>query len=292
MPTTLAAFFSGMYCKKNKIPFVIDVIDIWPQSLYPLTRLSFLLKFLCYPWQLVANYTYGLADLLLAESKKYLETAGKHNKRAIKKYYYLGVDKNKTQELIKLSSLKLEKPTDEIWICYGGQLGTSYGFEPIIEALKALNKNQIKYKFWFVGDGEKRPEIEEKIRENNLNAEVTGFVNYTDFLKYLSCCDIAINIFKENTKVVHSYKFNDYVASGLFVLNSLKGETSEMVESYEIGFNFDFGANNLTSALLEVCKNLKKYQKWKTNCNKLIKEKLDKKMIYSNLTKNMLNLIK
>jgi glycosyltransferase involved in cell wall biosynthesis len=241
---------------------------------------------------LVANYTYGLADLLLAESKKYLETAGKHNKRAIKKYYYLGVDKNKTQELIKLSSLKLEKPTDEIWICYGGQLGTSYGFEPIIEALKALNKNQIKYKFWFVGDGEKRPEIEEKIRENNLNAEVTGFVNYTDFLKYLSCCDIAINIFKENTKVVHSYKFNDYVASGLFVLNSLKGETSEMVESYEIGFNFDFGANNLTSALLEVCKNLKKYQKWKTNCNKLIKEKLDKKMIYSNLTKNMLNLIK
>lgn len=89
-----------------------------------------------------------------------------------------------------------------------------------------------------IGDGEKREYIEKLVLENNLNVEITGRLAYKDFLRYLSYCDIAINSFKEGTLVVHSYKFNDYVATGCYVMNNLPGETAEMISKYGIGDNF------------------------------------------------------
>lgn len=291
MPTTLAAFVSGMYCKFYGIPFVVDVIDLWPESLYPLSKYSFLLSLACYPWRLLSQKSYSLADLLIAESKHYLHTASKFNSYATKDFFYLGVDRKRTRALLESSKLLLAKPSDEIWVCYGGQLGNSYDFDTLLEAVKFIHDIGIKYKFWFVGDGEMRSKIENYAKKFQLNVHITGLVSYADFLKFLSYCDIGINIFKKNTKVVHSYKFNDYVATKLFILNSLPGETSEVIDQYKIGLNFNFSSNKLASVLCEVCQNWKFYKCWVENCDKLIAEVLDSTMIYSKMTQQINSLL-
>jgi hypothetical protein len=132
-----------------------------------------------------------------------------------------------------------------------------------------------------VGDGVRHGEIYDYIKENGLNAEITGFLPYENLLGYLSYCDIAINIFRENTKVVYSYKFNDYVAMDCFVLNSLEGETAKMIEQYQVGKNFNFGEKSLPLVLKEVLENWEVYKQWRNNTYRLISEKLDKDKIYS-----------
>lgn len=292
MPTTLAAFFCGRYCKINGIPFVIDVIDLWPESLYPASNISKLLPLICFPWSYFAHKAYGYANLLCAESEYYLSIASQYNTTAKKDFFYLGVDQARAKQLLATSKIFLSKPANEIWVCYGGQLGNSYDFDVILEAIKFIHDNGVKYRFLFIGDGELRPKIEQTICEFGLNAMVTGFVAYEDFLKYLSYCDIAINAFKENTRVVHSYKFNDYVSMNTFILNNLPGETSGMVDDYNIGLNFNYSTQRLPHILLGTCQNWPFYKNWKENCKKLIAEKLDKHIIYSKMAMHINGLLK
>lgn len=283
MPTSTSAYICGRYCKRHKIRFIVDVIDLWPESLYPITKFSWLFKLLCYPWQKITEKAYGYADLITAESRKYCDESKKYNKLAVTNYTYLGIDKQKIRYLLEDSNVFLSKPIDELWICYGGHLGRSYDFNCVLEALLYIQQKGIKYKCFFIGDGELRKEIESFAILHQLNIYITGIQAYSNYLKYLSFCDIAINVFKKNTKVVHSYKFNDYVALNLFILNSLVGETAEMIDKYKIGLNFDFSNHRLKAILYEVCCNWEKYKSWNGNNEALINDLLDEKMIYKKM---------
>lgn len=168
------------------------------------------------------------------------------------------------------------------WIGYAGSLGMSYDFESLIKGVAVLN-GKYQYKLFFIGDGVCRAKVENLINQYSVNAEITGFLKYGDLLKYLSYCDIAVNIFRDKTKVVHSYKFNDYVATNCFILNSLLGETADMVDRYKVGLNFDFKDNTFDKVLLQCLEFWDEYREWKLNNERLVDELLDKEAIYSQI---------
>lgn len=285
MPASLTAYYCGRFCKRRKIKFVVDVIDLWPDSLFPISLKYKFLKPLFSPWTYITNKAYSMADYISAESKKYAEIALKKSKTTKWSHTYLGVDMEEMNRLVLSSKVPDRTENEEIWICYGGSLGNSYDFDSILEAIKYIDSEGINYRFFFVAEGECRNQISDYIQENKLNAQITGRMPYNDYLKYLSRCDIAINSFKATTKVVYSYKFNDYVGLKLFVLNNLQGETADMVNEYSIGRNFD--ENNLSKILFEVCYNWDTYKLWKQNSIKLINERLNSGMIYNRLAQNI-----
>ena len=287
MPASLTAFYCGRFCKRRKIKFVVDIIDLWPDSLFPISHKFRALKPILFPWAFITNRAYSMADYISAESKKYAEVALRKSKTTKWSYTYLGVDIEEMNRLVLSSKVPNRTDDNEIWICYGGSLGNSYDFDSILEAVKFIDSEGIKYRFFFVSEGECRFEIEKYIQQHQLNAEITGRMPYNDYLKYLSRCDIAINSFKPTTKVVYSYKFNDYVGLKLFVLNNLRGETADMVNEYSIGRNFD--EKNLSKILFEVCYNWETFKLWKENSIKLIEEKLNSDLIYTKLALHILS---
>lgn len=280
MPTSSSAYVCAKFCKKHGIKFVVDVIDLWPDSLLPLIKGSSIIKAILFPWTYMTRYAYRNADVIMGESMAYAQEAKKYNNKAPVFPIYLGVDVDYITSVKSLWAIKLEKPKDEIWIAYAGSLGNSYDFESLLDAVKGI-QGQYKYKLWFVGDGVRRKEIEDYIEANSLKAEITGFLPYEQLLGYLSYMDIAVNIFRANTKVVYSYKFNDYVAMDCFVLNSLKGETADMVDKYQIGRNFNFSDQPLSVVLDDTMAHWEEYSSWRGNHQRLIDEKLDKEKIYS-----------
>lgn len=284
MPTSTAAYVCGKYCKKHGVRFVVDVIDLWPDSLLPIIVgiKGQLLKYFIYPWKYITVQAYKMADVILGESKQYADEAALYNNKASIYPLYLGVDRNEVNELITNSTLALNRSNDEIWIGYAGSLGTSYDFETLVKGVASLN-GKYQYKLFFIGDGVCRTEIENLINQYSVNAEITGFLKYGDLLKYLSYCDIAVNIFRDKTKVVHSYKFNDYVATNCFILNSLPGETADMIDRYKVGLNFDFKDNTFDKVLLLCLAFWDDYREWKLNNRKLVDELLDKEVIYSKI---------
>ena len=280
MPTSSSAYVCAKYCKKHGVKLVIDVIDLWPDSLLPLMKGKQLIKTMLYPWTHLTLYAYRHADVIMGESVKYAQEAKKYNQKAEMLPVYLGIDMSIVNKVKAEKPVVLEKSDDEIWIAYAGSLGTSYDFLTLLDAVKSIHR-KYRYKLWFVGDGIRHKEIADYITANELNAEITGFVCYEQLLGYLCYCDIAVNIFRDNTKVVYSYKFNDYVATNCFVLNSLEGETADMVDEYRIGRNFNFSDKPLSKVLADTFEHWDEYVTWKGNQQKLIDDKLDKAKIYS-----------
>lgn len=285
MPTSTAAYVCGRFCKKHNIHYIIDVIDLWPDSLIPvLGRKKYLINWLLYPWRFFTISAYKFADVILGESQKYTFKAHLYNPTVPAYSFYLGIDKNKVVQQIGKSKVVIQKNINEIWIVYAGNLGVSYDFETLIKGVASLN-NRFIYRLLFVGDGTKRKNVENLIKNYNVNGYITGYVGYDDLLKYLSYSDIAVNIFCKNTKVVHSYKFNDYVATSCFILNSLPGETADLVSLYKVGLNFDFENNTFDKILLHVLENWDSYKLWKNNNDILIDKVLDKRIVYTQLKK-------
>jgi glycosyltransferase involved in cell wall biosynthesis len=288
MPTSTAAFVCGKYCKNNKIRFVIDIVDLWPDSLLPVNIIFKIFKWVFYPWKYLTIKAYKFADIIMGESKKYVEIASKYNPSVLVYPVYLGIDRQQIEKLKNESRIVLKKPDDELWICYAGSLGTSYDFDELLCAIHKIHK-VCNYKLIFIGGGCKQKYIEQKIDDLDLNGIITGRLSYSDYLKYLSYCDIGINIFKRDTFVVHSYKFNDYVASNLFILNSLSGETAELIDAYKIGRNFNFSDCLLKDVLKEVCEKWDIYKNQKENNIKIIDNLLDKNIIYPRVLEKILD---
>ena len=286
MPTSSAAFVAGRWCKKNNIPFVIDVIDIWPDSLIPLIPCKKIINSLLLPWKELTNKAYRLADYISAESDGYAKIAHEINPKVPYSHTYLGIDCHTIARFIGESKLVLDKPNNEVWIAYGGSLGQSYDFDVILRGLSVLRNKQIPYKMWFVGDGEKAEYIRDYALRHQLNVEITGRLPYKDLLKYLSYCDIALNSFKEGTRVVHSYKFNDYIATGCFVLNNLSGETADMIDKYRVGYNYN--SNNFSDILIKAIDNLHTQRLTLShNLQNLIADNLDTSTIYGRLYRDI-----
>jgi len=284
VPTISSGLVCNYFCKKRGIPFFIDIIDIWPESLIILSKQRKLLFLLTYPWKLAAFKVYQSADKIFAGSIGYAEYVQQYNKKIKAIPIYLGTDSNRFKLLVAQNSLKIEKPNDEIWICYGGLLGNNYDFEVILDSFKRLIDNGFKnIKLLFIGDGQENKMISAYKDKFNLPIEITGYLKYEDYLKYLSYSDIAINSFKKGTRVAYSYKFNDYISAGLPVVNNVTGETAELIDRYKIGVNFNYSDAPLYDNLSFLLKHPERLAEMKKNSTFVADHVLAKEIVYQEM---------
>ena len=59
VPTVSSGVVCNLYCRKKKLPFVVDVIDLWPESFLVLSRHKKLFQWLTYPWKKLAEKVYS-----------------------------------------------------------------------------------------------------------------------------------------------------------------------------------------------------------------------------------------
>ena len=119
-----SAFFMENYAKKNKIPFILDIQDTWPESISAgINTDNYIVKLLMYPFILYANAIYRKADLIIGVSETYAKRGRVKNCKS-KEFIsvYIGAEGNKFDNVIVKN---LKKSKNEIWITYIGTLSLS-----------------------------------------------------------------------------------------------------------------------------------------------------------------------
>jgi len=281
VPTISSGLVCKWFCKKRGVPFFIDIIDLWPESLIILSKYRKLLTFLTYPWKLAALYVYKSADEIFAGSVDYAEYAQLYNKKTKAIPVYLGTDRDRFRLLVSQSGLMIDKPAGEIWISYGGLLGNNYDFDVILDSFKRLvDEGFYNIRLLFIGGGKEYNRILSYKEKFLLPIVITGYLNYEDYLKWLSCSDIAINSFRRGTRVAYSYKFNDYISAGLPVVNNVMGETAGLIEKYKMGLNFNYSDNSLFDCLCFLLKQPKMLAEMKKNSVFVGEQVLAKEVVY------------
>ncbi|MFQ7800970.1 MAG: glycosyltransferase [Coprobacillus cateniformis] len=216
----------------------MDVQDLWPESFTIALGNSVVSRIIMLPLKRIVNDAYKKSDVVIAVSDTYVKRALLNMNS--KPYYsiYLGTDGNSVERALMEESETI-KSEDEFAIGYIGNIGASYDFLHVFEALSLLKKkgyNNIK--FHIFGDGNYRNQVEEYIKKYFSNVYIYGYLPYIEMIKLCRQCDMVLNPIIAGTASSVINKVGDYAAMGIAVVNTQDNmEYRELVEKYNAGFN-------------------------------------------------------
>ena len=289
-PLMTSAYFMGKFAKKNNIPFIIDVQDIWPESISSGINIdNILMKVLMCPFTLFANKIYRLANLIFGVSQTYVDRA-KVNGTLAKEFIpvYIGAEGNKFEKDIEIK----EKEKEEIWCMYVGTLSYSYDLLTLILAFNDLKDINSNIKLYILGDGPDFNILKNKAEELGLlnkTVYLKGFLPYEKMITYLKSADIALNSIKGKALQTITNKFGDYVSAGLPLLNCCQSnEIITLIEEKKLGLNYTPGnIESFKEKLFKMLSDKNKMKNYSENCKKFAEEKFDRKESYRIIEKKI-----
>ena len=233
--------------KDKKTKAIIDIVDIWPETLpIPIVCKRYFNFFVGWVWKYLRNYALKRADYIVCQSNYFKQK--------------LALKGNNVQVIYLAKIIKYyEKPMADVTfgkvikIAYLGSMNTITDFDTLLKISKAFGLNNIE--IILIGNGERKDWLLSALKENNIKYTYFGKIFEEEKKKeILSKCDFGFNGYKSNTEVALSYKSIDYLSYGLPLINSAKNDTRDYVEKYNIGFNYN---ENTIDQLIENLKTLK-----------------------------------
>lgn len=281
-PMMGAAYEVGKYANKQQIPFIIDVQDVWPESIKNTLKFpESVTDTLLYPLTWYANRIYQMADFVVGVSESYVDRVQKVNQRA-KSYLpvFIGTD------LGYFDSCHVQQPrekSDEFSVTYVGTLSYSYDIETVIKAVARLNqKGYTDIVFNVLGDGPLKPRFQALANELDANVVFKGYLPYEEMIPILTNSDIAANAITKGAQQSITNKIGDYLASGLPVLNSSQNEEfRQIVEDRKLGYSYEPGDVERLVELIEMLYNNRDLRTvCGRNARRLAEEKFDRRTSY------------
>lgn len=285
VPSLTAPFFVSRYCEINRIRFIVDVQDLWPEAFQMVLNIPVVSKLIFLPFKWMANKIYQKADDIVAVSQTYVDRVLSVNTKCEYGYaIFLGTnletfDKNSKKEIF------LKKKEGEIWLAYCGTLGKSYDLECVIDALDYLKDASIK--LIVMGDGPEKRQLEKYAAEKNVNVCFIGRLSYDDMCALLSKCDITANPIVGTSVASIINKHADYVSCGLPVINTQNSvEYQKLIEDYHMGYSVNPGNYQaFADKLQELVCNEKLRKEMGSNARRCAEEKFNRKYTYQELIK-------
>ena len=242
---------SVFYSFLKSIPIVLDVKDLWPDIFWDKENISPLkkefIKFLFLPYRIYTALIASFTDYITGPT----ELIAKYFKNNYQNKLLSKIFKNKDpitfpspivppkeDEQIKFNSQKKD-PKECLNILFIGSLMSVYDFETVKKTIEILNKKKIKIQLFIAGRGGSEKYIKD-IFDNMENVYFLGWINRKKAIKISSTCALALAPYKniKNYELNLVNKYLDYMSLGLPVLSPLKGFSFELINEYEIGWNY------------------------------------------------------
>lgn len=283
VPSLTGPNLIAKYCEKNRIRFVIDVQDLWPEAFQMIVNIPVVSTIGFSPFAALANGVYKRANAICAVSDTYCKRALSVNRKCKKvATVYLGTDLS-VFDHFAAGQCEIEKKKSDIWLAYCGTLGSSYDLTCVIDALAILDNKELC--LIVMGDGPKMKSFKEYAGQKGIRVLFTGRLPYHQMCAVLQKCDITVNPIEHGAAQSIINKHADYAASGLPVVSTQESdEYRNLVETYQMGFNCN---NNDAADLAERINQLVKDKALRTlmgnNARRCAEEKFDRKNTYEAL---------
>lgn len=229
--------------KKLDVPFVIDILDLWPELFNILLpkKLSFFGKIIFAPLYWKRSRLIKKANGIIGATIDYLEVGAKINKKAYTDVVYLGIDliRKGEKEMLNIKNVD-HKKKNECWIIYAGTLGNNYDIKTIIKCAKEIERKNYPLKIFIAGDGALKELLLSAIKKDNLqNLCYLGKLNVEDLNLFYQQCDIGLSSYVKKSTVSMPVKAFDYFSAGLPLVNSLDKELGRIVVEFNVGLQYE-----------------------------------------------------
>jgi hypothetical protein len=287
-PQFFTAISGSMLSVFKRIPWVMEVRDLWPDSIAAVGSMNKSSK----PFKVLKKIEH---HLYLSASKIVVVTDS-FKKYIIKEHQIkpekVGVFKNG----VIINNFKKPKPNDvmtlkeslglknKIIISYLGTHGLAHGLKFILESISKISNPDLH--FLFIGDGAEK--------ENLIKYSKTLHLKNFTFLESVTKSEIPLYIEISDYSLVNlkkSDEFKNVIPSKIFeniamykpILLGVEGESKKLIDDYEVGVCFE--PENKES-FLNAIKDIQKLDResFEVNCNKMLVD-FDRNNIAENLIK-------
>lgn len=232
-PITLA--LPGIIVSKIKrIPSIIYVQDLWPESLFTIKEINnkqvrSLLNKIC-------SSIYKSFDKLLITSKSFEDKLVEKGVKREKIEYFPQWAEDFYSENIKIEVL--DRDINEFVVTFAGNIGKAQSVDTIIEAAN-LAKNQKNIKWQILGDGSEFEYVKSLVDKYSLHENVVllGRKPSSDMPKYFSSSDALIVTLRDDDilRATLPAKVQSYMASGKPILAAISGEGNRTIKDSKCG---------------------------------------------------------
>ncbi len=235
-----ALFFGApvrRYALHNKIPLIVDVLDLWPELFHVL-----LPKGLGGMGRIIFSPLYGMRRKMIEQSiavvavaRNFLDIVLSEGAPKKSATFYIGVRVSDFQR-IELNEetgrcLPFDQASDKLTVIYAGTLGEAYDIPTLCEAARELINRAVPIRFIFVGNGPMIQEVSRLAADYPQSVVFFGSVPADELLPYYNISDVGLCSYAKGSTVSMPLKVFDYLASGLAIVSSLNGDIREIVDS-------------------------------------------------------------
>lgn len=238
---------SAKYKKINNAEIIVDVFDMWPESM-PVKTKNMIVNRGFNIWRNFRNKNLKFADQIWIECDYYRELLSAQNINLPMETKYLTLENAETSIETKVSE-------DEIDLCYLGSINNIIDISLIEKIVSELAKNK-RTRIHIIGDGERKDEFLEILKQNSIEIIDHGKVYEIDKLQEIfNQCWFGVNVLREDLAIGITMKSISYFRGGLPIINTVQGDTSRFVEECNIGINVDrHDVNSCVSRILNITK--------------------------------------
>ena len=251
IPTLELAQKALEYAKARDLPVIIDVRDQWPElylNAFP-PRFHRFARFALSSEFRRARRILGGATSITAVSETSLGWALRHARRPMRetdRVFPLGhasqaVDAT-TAVTSRMAQLRAEHniQSDALVVTFIGTFGASYNLDLVIEASRILQSEgrSIPVQVVLAGDGSDKERLQKTAR-GLKNVIFTGWLDRTSLEALTRLSSVGLAAYKRDALQSLPNKVFDYMAAGLPILSSLRGELETLVRDRKLGLQYD-----------------------------------------------------
>ena len=295
------SLISTCYSFLKSIPIIIDVKDLWPDIFWDKEEINPIkkefIKFLFLPYRFYSSLIVSLADYITGPT----EFIAQYLKNNYQNKFFTKILKNqdpktfpspivppKEEEQIKLDIIKAD-PKECLNILFIGSLMSVYDFVTIKKSIEILNKKKIKIQLFIAGRGGSENHIKD-IFNHIENVYFLGWINRKEAIEISSKCHLALAPYKniKNYELNLVNKYIDYMSLGLPILSPLRGFAYELINKYEIGWNYPpKQSSNLARIIMDIIETPNKIKIRSENSMNLFKTKYRFELVYDQLVNKL-----
>lgn len=237
-PNSIAQRCAQYCCSHSETKLVIDVNDLWPESL-PMGGLKKLPP-MAY-WRALRDRALPQANAVVTECRLFRDKLGYTDENCTVLYYC-----KREQTLYPVPCTRADKALN---LCYLGSVNNIIDLDAMQMILSALSKC-FAVTLHLIADGEKLAELVERSAKAGATVVNHGAVyDPAEKQAILNQCQFGMNIMKPTVCVGLTMKSIDYLEAGLPLLNNIHGDTWDLIQERGMGVNWteDFATETLHS---------------------------------------------
>jgi glycosyltransferase involved in cell wall biosynthesis len=271
-PLAKTSIFLGTIKSAYNFKLIVDVQDVWPESIKPAFPLLSFIPDHFFPFSWTANSAYRSADALVAVSNTYLKRALHANPFVKSHVTYIGA----SRDLIN-SVDPMNYAHDTINVVYIGAIASSYDLQTVIKAFVLLDRQDPRYQLHIFGDGPKL-RLFKKIASKNV--VFYGFRPYAEAIAYAKSASILLNPISSSAKQTITNKISDYLLLSRPIVSSQLGvEVNKLLDLADV-YRYRGGCiRSFLHALSEAYSSMAKEKK----CSQRVIDLLDRATSYRQL---------